>query len=165
MQWTDSPEKTHLMLGKSEGRRRRGRQRRLSAKELMLSNCDAKEDSWESHWTKGNQTSEASRNSTLNMHWKDWCWSWISSTLATWCKEPTHWKRPWCWERLRAGGEGDDIGDGWMAPLTECTWVWANSGRGWRTGKLGVLQFMGSQRVRHDLATWQQWQSEMRRLW
>ena len=38
-------------------------------------------------------------------HWKDWCWSWSSSTLATWCEELTHWKRPWCWERLRAGGE------------------------------------------------------------
>ena len=40
----------------------------------------------------------------LNIHWKDWCWS--SDTLATWFEEPTHWKRPWCWERLRAGGEG-----------------------------------------------------------
>ena len=40
------------------------------------------------------------------MHWKDWCWSWSSNTLATWCEEPTHWKRPWCWERLKAGGEG-----------------------------------------------------------
>ena len=53
----------------------------------------------------------------------------------------THWKRPWCWERLRAGGEGDDRGwDGWMASLTQWTWVWASSGRWWRTGKPGVLQ-------------------------
>ena len=53
-----------------------------------------------------------------------------SNTLATWCEEPTHWKRPWCWERLRAGGEGDDSGrDGWMASLTRWTWIWANSGR------------------------------------
>ena len=44
--------------------------------------------------------------SILNTHWKDWCWSWNSSTLATWCKELTYWKIPWCWERLRAGGEG-----------------------------------------------------------
>ena len=51
--------------------------------------------------------------------WKDWCWSWSANTLATWCEEPTHWKRPWCWERLKAGGEGDDRGwDGWMASLT-----------------------------------------------
>ena len=45
-----------------------------------------------------------------NIHWKDWCWSWSSNTLATWCEELTHWKRPWCWERLKAGGEGDDRG-------------------------------------------------------
>ena len=48
--------------------------------------------------------------------------------LATWCEELTHWKKPWCWERLRAGGEGDDRGwDGWMASLTRWTWVWVNS--------------------------------------
>ena len=89
------------------------------------------------------------------MHWKDWCWS--SYTLATWCDEPTHWKRPWCWERLRARGERGDRGwDGWMASLTQWTWVWANSRRQWRTGKPGVLQFMGSQKVRHDLVTEQQ---------
>ena len=51
-----------------------------------------------------------SRKSTLNIHWKDWCWNWSFSTLATWCEEPTHWKRPWCWERPRAGGEGGDKG-------------------------------------------------------
>ena len=49
--------------------------------------------------------------------------------FGTWCKELTHWKRPWCWERLKAGGEGDDRGlDGWMASLTQWTWVWVNSG-------------------------------------
>ena len=53
-----------------------------------------------------------------------------SNTLATWCEELTHQKRPWCWERLKVGGEGDDTGwDGWMASLTQWTWVWANSGR------------------------------------
>ena len=78
---------------------------------------------------------------------KNWCWSWSSSTLVTWCKEPTLWKRPWCWERLKAGGEGDDRGwDGWMASLTQWTWVWTNSGRSWKTGKPGVLQSKGSQR-------------------
>ena len=67
----------------------------------------------------------------------DWCWSWNSNTLATWCKELTHWKRPWHWERLKAGGEGDDRGwDGWMASLTRQTWVWASSGRWWRIGSL-----------------------------
>ena len=46
----------------------------------------------------------------MNIHWKDWCWSWNSNTLSTWCKELTHWKRPWCWEILKAGGEEDDRG-------------------------------------------------------
>ena len=74
------------------------------------------------------------------------CWSWNSSTLATSCEVLTHWKRPWCWEGLRAGGEGDDRGwDGWMASPTWWTWVWVNSGSWWWTGRPGVLQFMGSQ--------------------
>ena len=84
---------------------------------------------------------------------KDWCWSWNSNTLATSCKELAHWKRPWCWERLRAGGEGDDRGwDGWMASPTQWTWVWVDSVSWWWTGRPGVLQSMG-QRVRHDWAT------------
>ena len=71
-----------------------------------------------------------------------------------WCKELTHWKRPWSWERLRAGGEGDDRGwDGWMASLTWWTCVWASPKNWWRAGKPGVLQSMGSQRVGHDWAT------------
>ena len=52
------------------------------------------------------------------------------NTLATWCEELTHWKRSWCWERLRAGGRGDDRGwNGWMALLTQWTWVWASFSR------------------------------------
>ena len=66
----------------------------------------------------------------------------------------SHLKRPWCWERLKAGGEGDNRGwDGWMASLTQWTWVWANSERWWRTGEPGVLQSMGSQGVRQDSAS------------
>ena len=65
-------------------------------------------------------------------------WSWNSNPLATWCKGLTHWKRPWCWERLKAG-EGDDRGwDGWMASLTQWTWFWANSGRQQRTEEAGA---------------------------
>ena len=98
------------------------------------------------------------RRSVLNIHWKDWCWSWNSNTLATWWEELTDWKRPWCWERLKAGGEGDDRGwNGWMVLLTRCTWVWVNSARWWWTGRLGVLWFMGSQRVGHDWATKLNW--------
>ena len=78
-------------------------------------------------------------------------------TLATWCEEVTHLKRPWCWGRLRAG-EGDDRGwDRWMASLTWWTWVCVNSGSGWWTGRPGVLRFMGSQRVGHDWATELNW--------
>ena len=94
--------------------------------ELVLLNCVVGEDSWESLELQGDPTSPSKRRSVLNIHWKDWCWSWNSNTLATWCEELTHLKRPWCWERLRAGGEGDDRGwDGWMASPTRWTWVWA----------------------------------------
>ena len=77
----------------------------------------------------------------------------------TWVSEElTHLKRPWCWERLRAGGEGDDRGwDGWMASPTQWTWVWVDSGSWWWTGRPGVLQFMGLQRVGHDWATDLKW--------
>ena len=64
----------------------------------------------------------------MYIHWKAWCWSWSSNTLATWCKELSHWKRFWFQERLRAGGQGSNSGwDGWMASLTQWTSVWANS--------------------------------------
>ena len=109
-------------------------------------------------WTARDQTSQSKRKSVLNIHWKDWCWSWNSNTLAILCEELTHWKRPWCWERLKVGGEGDDRGwDGWMASLTWWTWVWANSGSWWWTGKPGVLQSMGSQGVGHDWVTELNW--------
>ena len=98
----------------------------------------------------------------ISPEWKDWCWSWNSSTLATWCEELTHLKRPWCWERLKVGGEGDDRGwDGWMASLTLWTWVWLNSGSWWWTGKNGVLQSMGSQRVGHDWVTELNWTEDI----
>ena len=77
-----------------------------------------------------------------------------------WCKELTHWKRPWCWERLNAGGEGNDRGwGGGMASLTEWTWVWVRSGSWWWTGRPGVLQTMGSLRVGHNCAT------ELNQVW
>ena len=78
--------------------------------------------------------------------------------FAAWCKELTHLKRPWCWERLKGGGEGNDRGwDGWMASPTQWTWVWVNSRSWWWTGRPGMLQSMGSQRVRHDWATELNW--------
>ena len=78
----------------------------------------------------------------------------LTDILHTWYKELTHWKRPWCWARLKAEGEGDDRGwDGWMASLTRWTWVWASTRCWWWTGKLGVLQSTGSQ-SRTWLSNW-----------
>ena len=125
---------------------------------LMLLNCGVGKDSWEFPGLQRDKTSQFSRKSILNFHQKDWCWSWSSSTLATWCEELTPWKRPWCWERLKAAGEGGDRGwDGWMASLTRWIWIWAGSGSWWWTGRPAVLQFMGLQRVRHDWATQLNW--------
>ena len=91
------------------------------------------------------------------MFFGDWCWSRNSNTLATLCKL-INWKRPWYWERLKVGGEGDDRGwDGWMASPTQWTWVWVNSRSWWGTGKPVVLQFMGSQRVWHNWVTELKW--------
>ena len=135
-----------------------GPSRKLNTEELKLLNCGVGEDSWESLGLQGDQTSQSSRKSVLNIHWKDWCWSWNSNTLATWCEELTHWKRSWCWERLKAGGEGDVRGwTGWMASLTRWTWVWVSFGS-WRwTGKPGVLHSMGLQSVRHNWVTELNW--------
>ena len=75
-----------------------------------------------------------------------------------WCEELTHLRRPYCWERLRAGGQGDNRGwVGWMASPTQWTWVWVDFGSWWWTGRAGMLRFMGSQRVRHDWATELNW--------
>ena len=132
--------------------------RKLNAEELLLLNCGVGEDSWESLGLQGDPTSPFWRRSALGFLWKEWCWSWNSYTLATSCEELTHWKRLWCWEGLGAGGEGDDRRwDGWMASPTWWTWVWVNSGSWWWTGRPGMLQFMGSQRVRHDWVTELNW--------
>ena len=74
----------------------------------MLLNCGVGKDSWGFLGLQGDQTSQFLRKPTLSIHWKDCCWSWSSNTLANWCEELTHRKRPWCWERLRAGTEVGD---------------------------------------------------------
>ena len=124
----------------------------------MLLNCGVGEDCWESLGLQGDPTSPFWRRSVLGVHWKDWCWSWNFSTLATWWEELIHWKRAWYWERLRAGREGDNRGwDGWMASLTQWTRIWVNS-RSWRwTGRPGLLHSTGLQTVGHDWATELNW--------
>ena len=117
--------------------------RKLSAEELMILNCGVGEDSWESLGLqpvhpKGDQSWVFTGRTDVEAE--------NSNTLATWCEKLIDLKRPWCWERLRAGGEGDDRGwDGWMASPTQWTWVWVNSGSWWWTGRPGVLCFTGSQ--------------------
>ena len=99
-------------------------------------------------WTARRSNQSILRKSTLNIHWNDWCWSWSSSTLATWRKVSTHWKRPWCWERLKGGGDRGDRGwdDGMASPIQQA-WVWANSwemvkdGEAWHAAAHGVADW------------------------
>ena len=76
--------------------------------ELMLLNCCVGKDAWECLGQLGDQTGQSKRKSVLNIHWKDWCWSWNSNIFANWSKQLTHWKAPWCWKKMKAEGEGDD---------------------------------------------------------
>ena len=121
----------------------------------MVLNCVVGEDYWESLGLQRDPTSQSQRKSVLNIHWKDWCWSWI-----LWPPDVKNWL---IWKdldaaKVKVGGEGDDRGsDGWMASLTQCTWVWSSSVSWWWTGKPGVLHSMGLQRVGHDWVTELNW--------
>ena len=82
-----------------------------------------------------------------------------AETPILWPHDEKNWQRPWCWARMRAGGERDDRGwDGWMASPTQWTWIWVWSRSWWWTERPGVLWFMGSQRVGHDWGTELNWQ-------
>ena len=108
-------------------------------------------------WTSRISNQSILKRSALSVLWKGWRCSWNFNTLATSCEELTHWKRVWCWAGLGAG-EGDDRGWGsWMALPTQWTWVCVNSGRWWCTGRPGMLQFMGLQRVGHNWVTELNW--------
>ena len=90
-------------------------------------------------WTTRRSNQSILKEISPEYSWKDWCWSRNSNTLATWCKELIHWKRSWCWERLKAGTEGNDRGwDGWMASPTGWIWVWAGSWSWLWTGSIMV---------------------------
>ena len=119
----------------------------------MLLNCGVGEDSWESLGLQGDPTSPSWRRSVLGVHWKDWCWSWNSNTLATWREELTHLKRPWCWERLKARGEGDDRGwNGWMVPPTWWTLIYVSCGSWW---SLACCSPWGCKE--QDMSEWLNW--------
>ena len=92
-------------------------------------------------WTARRSNQSILKETSPEFHWRDWCWSWNSNPLATWCKELTHWKKPWCWERLKVREEGADRGwDGWMASLTQLPWDLASSGVGDRQGGLACCR-------------------------
>ena len=123
---------------------------KLSAEELMLLNCGVGED-LRVPWTARRSNQSILKEISPEYSLERLMLKLKLQYLATWCEELTHLKRPWCWERLKAGGEGDDQGwDDWMASPTQWTWVSVNSGSWWWTGRPGVLQSMGSQRVGHD---------------
>ena len=131
--------------------------KKAESQRIHAFDCSVGEDS-RVPWTARRSNQSILKEISPDIHWKDWCWSWNSNTWASWCKEPTHWKRLWCCVRLKAGGEGDNRGwDGWMASLMWSTWVWVGSGSWWWTGNLGMLQSTGSQRVGHDWTTELNW--------
>ena len=108
-------------------------------------------------WTARRSNQSILKEISPEYHWKDWCWSWSSKSLAMWCEEPTHWKRSWCWERLKSGEKGTTENEMvWMASPTQQTWVWASSGSWWRTGKPGMLHCILLQWVGYNWATEQQ---------
>ena len=131
----------------------------------MLLNCGVGEDSWESLGLHG------------PVHAKgDQFWVFLEGLMLKLklqyfghlMRELTHWKRPWCWERLRARGGHDRRWDGWMVSRTQWTWVWVDSGSWWWTGRPGMLQFMGLQRVGHNWVTelnWTLWKGEFQDMW
>ena len=117
----------------------------------MLLNYGVGKDSWETLCSKETQPVNPKGNQPWIFTGRTY-WSWKSNTLAPWCKELTHWERPWCWERLKAGGERNDRGwDRCMASLMRWTWVWVSSGSWWWTGKPGMRSPWGH-RVWHAAA-------------
>ena len=132
--------------------------RRLSAEELMLLNCGCWRRLLRVPWTARRSNQSILKEISPEYSLEGLMLKLKLQYFGQLMEELTHWKRPWCWERLKAGGEGNDRRwDGWMASQTLWTWVWVNSGSWWWTGKPGVLQSMGQQRVGHDWATELNW--------
>ena len=117
----------------------------FSSSHVWMWELDYKESwapkNWESLGLQGDLTSPFWRRSVLGFLWKEWCWSWNSSTLATSCEELTHWKRLWCWEGLGAGGEGDDRGwDDWMDVSLSEIWEMVMDREAWHAAIHGVAK-------------------------
>ena len=133
--------------------------RKLSAKELMLLNCGVGEDSWESLGLQGDPTSP---------FWRDQPWDFFGRNDAK-AETPVFWpphEKSWLIEKDSHAGrdwgqeeKGTTEWDCWMPSRTQWTWIWVNSGSWWWTGRPGVLQFMGLQRVRHDCVTELNWKT------
>ena len=123
----------------------------------MPSNCSAGEDTRESLGQHGAQTCQSKMKSTLSIHWKDWCWSWSSNTLATWYEELTHWKRPWCWERWRAGGEEGYRGWRWLDGITDSMYMSLRTLRELVKDREALHATVHGITKRYDLATEQQY--------
>ena len=120
----------------------------------MLWNCGAGEDFWGSLGQQGNQTSQSERKSVLNIHWKDWLKLGLQY-FGQLIWEADSLEKTLMLGKIKGSREGGDRAwDDWMASLPQWTWIWANSGRQWRAGNLGVLQSMGVQRVGHLLSDW-----------
>ena len=126
---------------------------KLSTEKLMVLNCSAGEDSSESCSPR---TARRANQLILKEISPEYSLEGLMLKLKLQyfghlMRRSTQWKRPWCWQRMKMGGEGDNRGqDGWVASLTRWTWVWASSGSCWWTRKPGMLPFMGSPRVGHD---------------
>ena len=109
-------------------------------------------------WTARRSNQSILKEISLEYSLEDWYWSWYSNTWAIWYEKLTPWKRPWHWERLKAGWEGHSRRwDDWMASPNQWAWVWTSSKRWWWTGKPGILHSMSSQRVGHAWVTELNW--------
>ena len=129
-------------------------------KEFILLNCGVGEDFWESLGTARRSNQSILKEISPRCSMEGLILKLKLQYFGQLMLRAAHLKRPWCWERFRAGGEGDDRGWGdWMVSLTQWTWVGVNSGSWWWTGRPGVLRFMGSWRVGHNWATELSWTS------